>query len=111
MSLRKAAGVYGRYEIAKILAPSAQHRAKMPAFVQRPAPSFAATSVQEGQFKDVSLEELKGKWWVSCSRSLECSTPPYTERITFQGGSFLLPIVRPLPSCGYASIFRDVYSL
>ncbi|KAF8577514.1 peroxiredoxin [Ramaria rubella] len=36
----------------------------MPAYVQRPAPEFTATSVQEGQFKDVSLQSFKGKWVV-----------------------------------------------
>ncbi|KAF8307703.1 peroxiredoxin [Clavulina sp. PMI_390] len=34
------------------------------AFVQRPAPAFTAQVVEEGLFKDISLEQYKGKWVV-----------------------------------------------
>jgi alkyl hydroperoxide reductase subunit AhpC len=35
----------------------------MVALVQRPAPDFKATSVEEGQFKDVKLADYLGQWY------------------------------------------------
>ncbi|KAF8346376.1 thioredoxin-like protein [Amanita rubescens] len=36
----------------------------MVALVQRPAPSFKATAVVEGQFKEISLSDFSGQWVV-----------------------------------------------
>ncbi|KAF8605141.1 thioredoxin-like protein [Ceratobasidium sp. AG-I] len=36
----------------------------MPAYVQRPAPAFTATAVENGQFKQLSLSDYLGKWVV-----------------------------------------------
>ncbi|KAM6499508.1 Thioredoxin-like fold [Amanita muscaria] len=36
----------------------------MSALIQRPAPSFTATAVIEGQFKEVSLSDYQGQWVV-----------------------------------------------
>jgi peroxiredoxin (alkyl hydroperoxide reductase subunit C) len=37
----------------------------MAVVVQRPAPAFTATAVVEGEFKEVSLSEYLGQWYVS----------------------------------------------
>ena len=37
----------------------------MVALVQRPAPGFKATAVVEGQFKEISLSDFLGQWYVS----------------------------------------------
>ncbi|CEL57729.1 peroxiredoxin (alkyl hydroperoxide reductase subunit C) [Rhizoctonia solani AG-1 IB] len=36
----------------------------MPAYVQRPAPAFTTTAVENGMFKEVSLKDYLGKWVV-----------------------------------------------
>ena len=36
----------------------------MVALVQRPAPGFKATAVVEGQFKEISLSDFLGQWYV-----------------------------------------------
>ncbi|KAG8691866.1 hypothetical protein FRC11_007225 [Ceratobasidium sp. 423] len=36
----------------------------MPAYVQRPAPAFTTTAVEEGAFKEISLKDYLGKWVV-----------------------------------------------
>lgn len=36
----------------------------MVAQVQQPAPAFKKTAVVNNEFKDISSEDLKGKWWV-----------------------------------------------
>jgi len=36
----------------------------MPAYVQRPAPAFTTTAVENGQFKQISLSDYLGKWVV-----------------------------------------------
>lgn len=36
----------------------------MVATVQKPAPEFKAPAVVEGQFRDISLSDYKGKWYV-----------------------------------------------
>ena len=38
----------------------------MVALVQRPAPTFAAPAVVDGQFTDVSLSDYLGQWSVIC---------------------------------------------
>lgn len=32
--------------------------------IQKPAPSFSGTAVVNGAFKDISLEDYRGKWLV-----------------------------------------------
>ncbi|CAE6506331.1 unnamed protein product [Rhizoctonia solani] len=36
----------------------------MPAYVQRPAPAFSTTAVEDGMFKEISLKDYLGKWVV-----------------------------------------------
>lgn len=36
----------------------------MPLKIQKPAPSFKTTAVVDGQFKDVALDDYKGKYVV-----------------------------------------------
>jgi hypothetical protein len=40
----------------------------MVALVQRPAPTFKATAVVDGQFTDVSLSDYLGQWFVTMTR-------------------------------------------
>ncbi len=37
----------------------------MVATVQKPAPAFKATAVVDGLFKDISLQDYLGQWYVS----------------------------------------------
>jgi alkyl hydroperoxide reductase subunit AhpC len=41
----------------------------MVALVQRPAPTFTATAVVDGQFSEVSLSAYLGQWYVTRFRS------------------------------------------
>ena len=64
----------------------------MVARVQRPAPAFKATAVVEGMFKDISLADYLGQWWVLFSCSFEVVVSA-SASIFLQGRSFLLPNV------------------
>jgi peroxiredoxin (alkyl hydroperoxide reductase subunit C) len=45
----------------------------MVALVQRPAPTFTATAVLDGQFTDVSLSDYLGQWLVTRIHSVRAS--------------------------------------
>ncbi|EGO23345.1 peroxiredoxin [Serpula lacrymans var. lacrymans S7.9] len=55
----------------------------MVAFVQQPAPSFTATTVIEGQFKDVSLSDFLGQWVVLFFYPLDFTFVCPTEILAF----------------------------
>ncbi|KAF8516504.1 peroxiredoxin [Gautieria morchelliformis] len=55
----------------------------MPVFVQQPAPEFKSTSVQEGEFKEVSLESCKGSWVVLLFYPLDFTFVCPTEILAF----------------------------
>lgn len=42
----------------------------MVALVQRPAPTFKATAVVDGQFADISLSDYRGQWSVTRIQSV-----------------------------------------
>jgi peroxiredoxin len=55
----------------------------MVALVQRPAPTFKATAVVDGQFTDVSLSDYLGQWFVTmtCMRMVYVAANLFCPRV------------------------------
>ena len=92
-----AAGLLGRF-VPRLLAPAANASARSPALraplstsnggllaarVQHPAPDFKTQAVVDGQFKEISLADFKGKYLVLYFYPLDFTFVCPTEIIAF----------------------------
>ncbi|KZS86858.1 peroxiredoxin [Sistotremastrum niveocremeum HHB9708] len=55
----------------------------MPAIIQKPAPAFKATTVIDGEFKDVALSDFLGKWVILLFYPLDFTFVCPTEILAF----------------------------
>ncbi|QRW19305.1 AhpC/TSA domain-containing protein [Rhizoctonia solani] len=52
------------FTLFQLFLPPTSRLFTMPAYVQRPAPAFSTTAVEDGMFKEISLKDYLGKWVV-----------------------------------------------